>query len=267
VLMATKRKMKRYENGGEVGEPVGDSNAGMAEAYNERIAREAEAPVSSASEEAEVMKAAPVRASRPAIVTPAQIKAAGFSNLTDYLNDKQNLTRRGISKERLDVIDRESQGDAMAMRNKPRGNQSAYMGTAGRGGRGGPTAEELETYSSRNKSAVDRIPRDKSTVPAGESASGSDLGRNVKNTMGAMAGTRLPKVIAGVAGETMAGKRAAAAAEKLIADRAARVAARRSAAASKGDRPASMSPFAKGGAVSSASKRADGCALRGKTRA
>ena len=54
--MATKRKMKRYENGGEVGEAVGDSNAGMAEAYNERIAREAEAPVSSPAEEAAIRR-------------------------------------------------------------------------------------------------------------------------------------------------------------------------------------------------------------------
>lgn len=33
--------------------------------------------------------------SKPAIVTPAQIKAAGFDNLRDYLNDKQGFTRRG----------------------------------------------------------------------------------------------------------------------------------------------------------------------------
>jgi hypothetical protein len=258
--MATKRKTKRYEDGGEVelGRGYEDSNAGMKEARDEYEASEA-AKMKAADVEPETASmAAPVRAARPPIVTPAQIKAAGFDNLTDYLNNQQGLKRRGISKERLDVIDRESQGDAMAMRNKPRRDPNAY---AGRNMSAAPSG------SDRNMSAVDRIPRDKSTVPAGESASGSELGRNVKNTMNAMVGTRIPAGIAGMAAEGMAGKRAATAAQKAVAEQAARVAARRTAAAAKGTRPASMSPFAKGGSVSSASKRADGCAMRGKTRA
>jgi hypothetical protein len=189
----------------------------------------------------------PVAPAKPKIVTKEELAKSGLS-LRDYLNKQQGLTRRGVSKEREDVIDRESTGDAMAMRNKPR-----------------RSAEQLDTYANQTKSAVDRIPRDKSTVPAGESASGSELGRNIKNTLNATVGTRIPAGLAGMAGEKMAGNRAAAAAEKLMADRAARVAARRTAAEGRGPRPESMSPFAKGGSVSAA-RRGDGIASKGKTR-
>lgn len=191
------------------------------------------------------------------IVSKKELEDSGLS-LRDFLNKEQGLTRRGVSKEREDVIDRESTGDAMAMRNKPRRDPNATVGNAGRGGQGGASAEDMAP-------AVDRIPRDKSTVPAGESASGSELGRNIINTQNALLGTRVPAAVAGIIGERGAAKRAAVEAEKLMADRAARVAARRTAAEGRGPRPESMSPFAKGGSVS-ASRRGDGIASKGKTR-
>jgi len=183
--------------------------------------------------------AAAAPAAKPKIVTMEELAKSGLS-LRDYLNKQQGLTRRGSS-------------------------APSTAGGSGRGVRGGPTAEELDAYADRNKSAVERIPRDKSTVPAGESASGSELGRNIENTSNAMLGTRVPAAVVGVIGERAAAKRAAAAAENAIAERAARVAARRTAAAERGPRPESMSKFAKGGSVS-ASRRADGIASKGKTR-
>lgn len=107
----------------------------------------------------------------------------------------------------------------LASDNKPVGN-------AGRGGQGGASAADMAP-------AVSRIPRDKSTVPAGESASGSELRRNVENTSNAMLGTSIPRAVMGAGAELMAGRRAAAAAAQAIADRTARVAARRTAAGAK----------------------------------
>jgi hypothetical protein len=39
-------------------------------------------------------------AAKPAIVTKEQLKASGFDNLRDYLNDRRGLTRRGESSPR-----------------------------------------------------------------------------------------------------------------------------------------------------------------------
>jgi hypothetical protein len=36
-------------------------------------------------------------AAKPAIVTEEQLKASGFDNLRDYLNDRRGLKRRGES--------------------------------------------------------------------------------------------------------------------------------------------------------------------------
>ena len=82
--MATKRKTRRFDEGGMTdedvksfaGTPENDSNAGMAEAANEAPA----AP-------------APAKA-KPKIVTKEELAKSGLS-LRDYLNKQQGLTRRG----------------------------------------------------------------------------------------------------------------------------------------------------------------------------
>ncbi len=118
-------------------------------------------------------------------------------------------------------------------------------------------------------------------VAEGESASGSELGRNVKNTLNAMVGTKLPVGLANAAAERAAMGRAkdgaSKAADKLIAERTARIAARRKAAGAKEalrrdatfeggmKRGGKVKAYASGGSVS-ASRRGDGIATKGKTR-
>jgi hypothetical protein len=46
-------------------------------------------------------------ASKPAIVTKEQLKASGFDNLRDYLNDQRRLTRRGESSPRKPAADKQ----------------------------------------------------------------------------------------------------------------------------------------------------------------
>ena len=47
--------------------------------------------------------------SKPKVVTMEQVKKAGFSNLRDYLNDQQKLTRRGGSTSTSDAYGKEQQ--------------------------------------------------------------------------------------------------------------------------------------------------------------
>ena len=97
----------------EVGEAIGDSNEGMKEAYD---VGQAEMRINSAKErmraEAEGARDAGkitesgnqgfggpgssriVKAPKPAVVTKEQLAKSGYSNLRDYLNAKQGLTRR-----------------------------------------------------------------------------------------------------------------------------------------------------------------------------
>lgn len=288
------KKVKRFYEGG-----LGDSNEGMAEAYDKRKASEltsTETEDRDAAKEAQVAdrirvsdatepereasssstsKAEPAKA-KPKMITMTQVKAAGFDNLRDYLNKQQGLTRKGG-----------------AAPSKPATSVTASKGTIS--STDVDTVDRIPKDSSKD-SAVDRIPRDTSTVPEGESASGSELGRNVKNTMNAMVGTALPRAAMGMASEFMAAKKASNIASKAAAERAARVAARRETSAAQRESLREVSPvgresvtnplswlsgpknardnfkkggmaktFAQGGSVS-ASRRGDGIASKGKTR-
>ena len=79
--MATKRKVKRYDEGGmtddEVasfaGTPENESNAGMKEAYKEPEAK---------------------AVAKPRVVTKEQLAKSGYTNLRDFLNAEKGLTRR-----------------------------------------------------------------------------------------------------------------------------------------------------------------------------
>jgi hypothetical protein len=123
------------------------------------------------------------------------------------------------------------------------------------------------------------------TESKGNSASGSELGRNVRNTMSALAplGGGVGKIGAELAMSGRAAKAAEAAAEaKKVSDAAAKAtrAARMAKVAPRAEREAkTLNPnaylagpkgmrenFKSGGMTSSASKRADGIASKGKTR-
>lgn len=115
--MATK-KVKRY-NGAEDGSSVTADELEAANATEDPIAALNKAKRWTDTEEAPAAKAAPAKA-KPKMVTMEQVKAKGFDNLRDYLNAEQGLKRQGGS---------------------------------GRGTRGGPTADELESYASSKKAS------------------------------------------------------------------------------------------------------------------
>jgi len=123
-------------------------------------------------------------AAKTPIVTMDQVKKAGFSNLRDYLNDKQGL--------------------------KPRGTPAASKADT-------PVERGLPAMSAKERSAaIDQVPLDDKRTPVkGESASGSELGRNVKNTLNAMAGFKGVQ-LGQAAVEGLATPRAIAAAKGLM---------------------------------------------------
>lgn len=95
---------------------------------------------------------------------------------------------------RGDTILKRMRDEAAAAKNRPmaRSKPAPAMGGA-RNTRTGPTADELASYAaSRNaapaKTGVDAIPTEGyRKVEGGERVSGSELGRNVKNTLNALA--------------------------------------------------------------------------------
>lgn len=174
--------------------------------------------------------------------------------------------------------------------------------------RGGTTAEDRASYprvapasnpnysnegrsqAARGKSLVDQIPRD-TDMPTvrGERTSGSDLSRNVANTISALGPGKLAGI--GLVGMEMRGAEAArkAAAAKKTADRTRELREKgqptkfTSTPKVTNKNPAKKTKkfddsesniefkrggkaYASGGSVSAASKRADGIAARGKTR-
>lgn len=161
----------------------------------------------------------------------------------------------------------------------------------------GATADEIANYEppakrsnysnegrgkTAPKSLVEQIPKDKSTVVGGERVSGSELGRNVANTMSALGPGKLAGI--GAIGMEMRGAKGAQEAFNK-ATTARRTAEMRSKAdatkftskpkatqknttkkTKKFDDEESNVEFKRGGSVSGASKRADGIATKGKTR-
>jgi hypothetical protein len=212
-------------------------------------------------------------AAKTPIVTKEELAKSGMS-LRDYMNAQQGRTRRGASAAPVDT--------------------SVERG--------------LPAMSAKERSAaIDQIPLDDKRTPVkGESASGSELGRNVKNTLNAMAGFKGVQ-LGQAAVEGLATPRAVAAAKGLMggkpAAEARRIEPTMTSAAEKaklagelrrGAQPTKFtSPsrskankdtrfredaagveFRKGGSAKgyasggavSASRRGDGIAQRGKTR-
>jgi hypothetical protein len=172
---------------------------------------------------------------KPAIVTKEQLKASGFDNLRDYLNAQRGLTRRGESAPRKPA--------AAA----PRGS---YRGTQEEGDAGEAEARKVQEA----KVAKAREMR-KQTDPGLTSSQAS-----------AQRAAELKRDAAKTGSQRLGEK----------ADRAGNIYKRSSEAAKQKEKDRQMdrelrgrmkaSNMASGGSVSSASRRGDGCAVRGKTR-
>lgn len=155
--MATKRKVKRYDDGGMAdddvssfaGTPENDSNAGMAEARAASDAADAKAK------------------SKPAIVTKEQLAKSGYTNLRDYMNAQQGLTRRGgAAPERVASAVKDVKADIKAQESA---NKEASSG-------------KKEMYR-----GFDGKMHEKSTEPDMASRIGSAIGRGARSAGSAIA--------------------------------------------------------------------------------
>lgn len=162
---------------------------------------------------------------------------------------------------------------------------------SGRGGQGGPTAEELENYRQKKppskplslEDRVSQIPAGSDKAPVeGEKVEPYTTGKKILNTMGALGPSRLAGL--GLMGMEMKGAKAVRQAEMAKKARKTKLSkelregqtptkftskAKPSKATKKFNEDELGVEFKRGGRVSSfskASSRADGIALRGKTR-
>jgi len=184
----------------------------------------------------------------------------------------------------------------------PKMQEQTYRRTSGDTGEreqsyrrtGGATAEERAAYQlpvkqskpsggdkKLPKALVDQIPKDKSTVVGGERVDSTEMGRNISNTLAALGPGKLAGL--GAIGNEMRGAKGVqeaynkAAAARRTAEMRAKGDATKFATKPKStqkntakktkkfDDDESNVEFKRGGSVSSASKRGDGIASRGKT--
>jgi hypothetical protein len=173
-------------------------------------------------------------AAKPAIVTKEQLKASGFDNLRDYLNDRRGLTRRGESSPRKPA--------AAVSRGPSRGTQDE-----------GDAGEEAARKAQEAKMAKAREMR-KQTDPG-------DVPANVRRTQEASAKSKRRDM-------TGFDKLSFSEQMKYLSTKGKEGTGFKTKEGStrKKDEMGDYTPFKKGGTVSSASKRGDGIAIRGKTR-
>lgn len=191
-------------------------------------------------------------ATKAPIVTKKQLADSGYDNLRDYLNAQKGLTRRGESTPR-------------APQNAP-AKATPAQGGSGRGGQGGATADELEAYGKQR-----RMDRAKSELMSAKPSS-EDTQKGLEIMAGGGAGGAL-KGIAALARNLANRKGASALAEysipQLEAARKALPAPQRLLGMKKGGSVKSSkmgSVKTAKPATSSASRRGDGIATKGKTR-
>ena len=212
--MATKRKVRRFAEGefidtkSESGEWAGDENYGDGTTRAERVAMakspsykaKAEDPADESAMETNVGqgKSSGPAAKKAPIVTKEELAKSGLS-LRDYMNKQQGLTRRGESIKAAPTggSGRGGQGGPTAEQNASR--YKSDTAGAGRGGQGGPTADELDAYAKSKKR-----PDIKGLMPSGE---------NIQKGLEIAAGAPGLKAVASAA-KGLA-NRAPAAAEKL----------------------------------------------------
>ena len=173
---------------------------------------------------------------KKSVVTKEEMQRAGFDNLRDYLNAQRGLTRRG-----------EKPAAPKSAESKPSGRETAEENLSKRR----PT--DLASSKARHegmKIAEERSQRESDAEKARESRLGSSiLARDrLGNEPDAYIVNRRRRAAEEAAKETPTPSRTFGA----------------GAMSAKG--LGGMSGFAKGGKVGSASKRADGIAMRGKTR-
>lgn len=221
--MATKRKVRRFAEGefidteSESGEWAGNENYGDGTTREERVAM-AKSPSYKPKEAADESamesnvgqgKYAAKAPKKAPVVTKEELAKSGLS-LRDYMNKQQGLTRRGDSgtkAEQASVRRVDNDTEARSSRNTRTGagagEAAAYaaskMGGSGRGGQGGPTADELDAYAKSKKR-----PDIKGLMPSDE---------NMQKGLEIAAGAPGLKAVASAA-KSMA-NRAPAAAEKL----------------------------------------------------
>ena len=186
----------------------------------------------------DLTKATPAKTpakAKPAIVTKEQLKASGFDNLRDYLNAQRGLTRRGESAPRKPA--------AAA----PRGS---YRGTQEEGNAGEAEARKIQEAKMARAREM-RKQTDPGLMPSQVKAQReAEMKRDAAKT-----GSQRLAEKADRAGNIYARSRDAL--KKKEEERQSR-------AEPRGRMKAAG--MASGGSVSSASKRADGIAIRGKTR-
>jgi hypothetical protein len=278
---STSEAYKRFGAGRGKAEAAKQRAAMGSKEDRERDSREAAVAGPLKSQATPTKPAAPTKA-KPAIVTEEQLKASRFDNLRDYLNDQQGLTRRGESSPR-----------------KPAANKAAVSRGPSRGTQDeGDAGEEAARKAQEAKMAKAREMRKQTDPGLTQSQAAAQRTAEVKRDSAKTGSQRLAEK-ADRAGNIYARgqtprqsdtEKQAAARKKLgtvpprpprgFSSPASRKAwddkygdqyepsgRKKPGAASKGkDEMGDYTPFKKGGTVSSASKRGDGIAMRGKTR-
>ena len=216
--MATKRKVRRFAEGefidteSESGEWAGNENYGDGTTREERVAM-AKSPSYKPKEAADESamesnvgqgKYAAKAPKKAPVVTKEELAKSGLS-LRDYMNKQQGLTRRGDSgtkAEQASVRRVDNDTEARSSRNTRTGagagEAAAYaaskMGGSGRGGQGGPTADELDAYAKSKKRPDIKglMPSDENMQKGLEIAAGAPGLKAVASAAKSMANPALP---------------------------------------------------------------------------
>ena len=175
-------------------------------------------------------------ASKPAIVTKEQLKASGFDNLRDYLNAQRGLTRRG------GAAATKSADKAAVSREPSRGTQDE--GDSGEAeARAAQEAKMAKAREMRKQTDPGDVPEDvRRTQEASAKSKRRDMTGFAQMPFSEQMEYLRTKGKEGTGFKTKEGS------------------------TKKKDEMGDYTPFKKGGTVSSASKRGDGIAIRGKTR-
>jgi hypothetical protein len=221
-------------------------------------------------------------ASNPAIVTIEQLKASRFDNLRDYLNDQRGLTRRGESSPRKPAADKavsrgpsrgtQDEGDAgeeaarkaladSRAKERARRNQITDPGLTQSQAAAQRTAEvKRDSTKTGSQRLAEKADRAGNIYARGQAPRQSD--QEKQDAARKKLGTVPPRPPRGFS--SPASRKAW---DDKYGDQYEPSGRKKPGAASKGkDEMGDYTPFRKGGTVSSASRRGDGIAMRGKTR-
>ena len=275
-----KRKFKRFDEGGG----VGDSNEGMKEAYDARIAAEESKRVAdegnkisegeriSMSMADKPARTSPTTPAKPRVVSKAELEKSGLS-LRDFLNKERGLTRRADSSapakaEPKPTFKAESKPEGAYRGNRSDTKAESKPEGAYRGMRSDAKAEsKAESYTPPRMTAEMRKKAEAQAI--------SPVYPEEYLAMGAAPGLR---TVAGLArkfaNRVKPSKSIASDAPYLqelgytptkIGSESLKLGMKKGGAVKKPTKKP-VAKYASGGSVSSASRRADGIATKGKTR-